>query len=64
MKKERKKEKERKIERDKVGRWKAQGGAGALCVPVSAVSLLHRGLGVPFRNLCLLYDQENKEASY
>jgi len=53
-----------------------QGGAGALCVPVSTASLslslslsaslflLHRGLGVPLRNLCLLYGQENKEASY
>lgn len=66
MKKERERKKEggRKIEGDKVGRQKAQGGADALCVPVSAISLLHRGLGMPFRNLCLLYGQENKEASY
>jgi len=28
------------------------------------LSLLHRGLVVPLRNLCLLYGQENKEASY
>lgn len=41
-----------------------QGGADTLCVPVSMVSLLHHGLGVPLRNLCLLYGQENKEASY
>lgn len=28
-------------------------------------SSLHRGLGtMPLRNLCLLYGQENKEASY
>lgn len=38
---------------------------GPRCVVRSGqYHLLHRGLGVPLRNLCLLYDQENKEASY
>lgn len=48
-----------RTERFRVGPSYARGGLFR-----SVPSSLHRGLGMPLRNLCLLYGQENKEASY